>query len=318
MASDAFSVSTQEVIENVSAINQVLTDKVSVLTDLAINVQTTMESLLQSSIKKLGSVSSIIESRSVTDAQKVIEDLVTKLQDFPSIIDQTVGSLSSRVSNFVKSLPATLLSSLPSGLGTLPSLVSTLPSQLSSLLPGGLESIGGIAGAIQKQKELVPTQMPKVLSGLISPQAFSLIRGKQSAAAGMTRPQLAESSKQMEGMVDTTSRRPQFYDKFDPTTEFKMRSYDLDAEQISLESDNRWSKEEDLRSIQEGLEIILGEEFNQYGGRADLQSEIVSGNSDKSIRPYKTDRDGENLHSLKRAFEEILTREYRKYGGTIQ
>ena len=40
-------------------------------------------------------------------------------------------------------------------------------------------------GAIQKQKELLPTQMPKVLSGLISPQVFSLIRGKQSAAAGM-------------------------------------------------------------------------------------------------------------------------------------
>ena len=125
MASDAFSVSTQEVIENVSAINQVLTDKVSVLTELAINLQITMESLLQSSIKELGSVSSIIESRSVTDAQKVIGDLVTKLQDFPSIITQTVGSLSSRVSNFVKSLPSTLLSSLPSGLGTLPSLVST-------------------------------------------------------------------------------------------------------------------------------------------------------------------------------------------------
>ena len=136
MASDAFSVSTQEVIENVSAINQVLTDKVTVLTELAINVQATMESLLQSSIKELESVSSIIESRSVADAQKVIGDLVTKLQDFPSIITQTVESLSSRVSNFVKSLPSTLLSSLPSGLGTLPSLVSTLPSQLSSLIPG--------------------------------------------------------------------------------------------------------------------------------------------------------------------------------------
>ena len=35
MASDAFSVSTQEVIENVLAINQVLTDKVTVLTELA-------------------------------------------------------------------------------------------------------------------------------------------------------------------------------------------------------------------------------------------------------------------------------------------
>ena len=35
-----------------------------------------------------------------------------------------------------QSLPSTLLSSLPSGLGTLPSLVSTLPSQLSSLIPG--------------------------------------------------------------------------------------------------------------------------------------------------------------------------------------
>ena len=136
MASDSFSVSTQEVIENVSAINQVLTDKVTVLTELAINVQTTIGSLLQSSLKELGSVSSIIESRSVTEAQKVIGDLVTRLQDFPSVITQTVGSLSSRVSNFVKSLPSTLLSSLPSGLGTLPSLVSTLPSQLSSLIPG--------------------------------------------------------------------------------------------------------------------------------------------------------------------------------------
>ena len=66
------------------------------------------------------------------------------------------------------------------------------------------------------------------------------------------------------------------------------------------------NKEEDLQSIQEGLEIILGEEFNRYGGRADSQSEIVSGNSDKSIRPYTTERDGENLRSLKRAFEEIL------------
>ena len=169
-----------------------------------------------------------------------------------------------------QSLPSTLLSSLPSGLGTLPSLVSTLPSQLSSLLPGGLESIGGIVGAIQKQKELVPTQMPKVLSGLISPQAFSLIKGKQSAGAGIGRPQLTESSKQMQGKDDTASKRPQFYDKFDPTTEFKMRSFDLDVEQIGLESDNRRSKEEDLQSIQEGLEIILGEEFNRYGGRAEF------------------------------------------------
>ena len=50
-----------------------------------------------------------------------------------------------------------------------------------------------------------------------------------------------------------TSKRPQFYDKFDPTTEFKMRSFDLDVDQIRLESDNRGSKEEDLQSIQEGL-----------------------------------------------------------------
>ena len=119
--------------------------------------------------------------------------------------------------------------------------------------------------AIQKQKELVPTQMPKVLSGLIAPQAFSLIRGKQSAVAGMGRPQLAESSKQMQGKDETVSKRPQFYDKFDPTTEFKMRRFDLDVEQIGLESDDRGSKEEDLQSIQEGLEIILGEELNRYG-----------------------------------------------------
>ena len=113
MASDAFSVSTQEVIESVSAINQVLTDKVTVLTELAINLQVTMESLLQSSIKGVESVSSIIESRSVAEARKVIGDLVTMLQEFPSMITQTVGSLSSRVSNLVKSLPSTLLSSLP-------------------------------------------------------------------------------------------------------------------------------------------------------------------------------------------------------------
>jgi hypothetical protein len=173
-------------------------------------------------------------------------------------------------------------------------------------------------GAIQKQKELVPTQMPKVLSSMISPQVFSLIKGKQPAAAAMGRPQLTESSKQTQGKDDTGSKRPLFYDKFDPTTEFKMRSFDLDVEQIGLESDNRGSKEEDLQSIQEGLEIILGEEFNRYGGRADLQSEIVSGNSDKAMRPYTTEMDGENLRALKRAFEEILTREYRKYGGMIQ
>ena len=173
-------------------------------------------------------------------------------------------------------------------------------------------------GAIQKQKELVPTQMPKVLSGLISPQIFSLIRGKQSTAAGMGRPQLTEPSKGPQGNDDTASKRPQFYDKFDPTTEFKMRSFDLDVDQIGLESDNRGSKEEDLQSIQEGLEIILGEEFNRYGGRIESRSEIVSGNSDKSIRHYTTERDGENLSSLKRAFEDILTREYRKYGGMTQ
>jgi hypothetical protein len=178
--------------------------------------------------------------------------------------------------------------------------------------------MGGIMGAIQKRKELVPTQIPKVLSGLISPQVFSLIRGKQSAAASMARPQLAESSIQMEGKTEPASRRPQFYDKFDPTTEFKMRSSDLDIEQIGLESDNRGSKEEDLQSIQEGLEIILGEEFHRYGGRTESRSEIVSGNSDKSLRSYTADRDGENLRSLKRAFEDILTREYRKYGGMIQ
>jgi len=73
-----------------------------------------------------------------------------------------------------------------------------------------------------------------------------------------------------------------------------------------------------LQSIQESLEIILGEEFNRYGARADLQSEIVSANGDKSIGPYTTERYGENLRSLKRAFEEILSREYRKYGGMIQ
>ena len=97
-----------------------------------------------------------------------------------------------------------------------------------------------------------------------------------------------------------------------------MRSFDLDVEQIGLESDTRGNKEEDLQSIQEGLEIILGEEFNRYGGRAESRSEIVSGNSDRSIRPYAPERDDENLSSLKRAFEEILTREYRKYGGMTQ
>ena len=217
-----------------------------------------------------------------------------------------------------QSLPSSLLSSLPSGLGTLPSLVSTLPSQLSSILPDGSESFGGILGALQKQKELVPMQMPKVLSGLISPQAFSLIKGKQSATAGLGKPQLAESSKKIQDLEETGSKRPQFYDRFDPTTEFKMRSFDLDVEQIGHESDNKDSKEEDLQSIQESLEIILGEEFNRYGARDDLQSEIVSANGDKSIRPYITERYGENLRSLKRAFEEILSREYRKYGGMIQ
>jgi hypothetical protein len=91
----------------------------------------------------------------------------------------------------------------------------------------------------------------------------------------------------------------QFYDKFDPTTEFKMRSSDLDVDQFSLESDTWGSKEEDLHSIQEDLEIILGEEFNRYGGRTESRSEIVSGNNDKSIRHYATERDGENLSSLK-------------------
>ena len=173
-------------------------------------------------------------------------------------------------------------------------------------------------GAIQKQKELVPTQMPKVLSGLLSPQVFSLMKGKQSATASIGRPPLTESSKQLQGKDDTASRKPQFYDKFDPTTEFKMRSFDLDAEQIGPDFDNRRSNEEDLRSIQEGLEIILGKEFNRYGGRAESRSEIVSGISDKPIRPYTTAREGENLNSLKRAFEEILTHEYRKYGGMTQ
>jgi hypothetical protein len=178
--------------------------------------------------------------------------------------------------------------------------------------------MGGIVGAIQKRKDLVPTQIPKVLSGLISPQAFSLIKGKQSAVTSMARPQIAESSIQIEGKAESASRRPRFYDKFDPTTEFKMRSSDLDVDQLGLESHNMGSKEEDLQSIQEGLEIILGEEFNRYGGRTESRSEIVSGNSDKSIRHYTTERDGENLSSLKRAFEDILTREYRKYGGMTQ
>ena len=173
-------------------------------------------------------------------------------------------------------------------------------------------------GALQKQKELVPTQMPKVLSGLISPHAFSLIKGKQPAVAGMIRPQLAESSKQMEGKVDTALRRPQFYDKFDPTTEFMMRSFDLDVEQIGLESDDRGSKEEDLQSIQEGLEIILGEELNRYGGRIDSRPEIEYGHNHRSIKHYAPERDDENLRLLKKSFEEILTREYRKYGGMTQ
>ena len=111
----------------------------------------------------------------------------------------------------------------------------------------------------------------------------------------MGRPQLTEPSKQMQGKDDTASKRPEFYDKFDPTTEFKMRSFDFDVEQIDREFDNRGSKEEDLQSIQEGLEIILGEEFHRYGGRTESRSEIVSGNSDKSVRSYTTDRDGENL-----------------------
>ena len=160
--------------------------------------------------------------------------------------------------------------------------------------------------------------MPKVLSSIISPQVFSLIKGKKSAAAGIDRSQLTESSKQIQGKDDTASKRPQFYDKFDATTEFKMRSFDLDVEQIGLESDTRRNEEEDLRSIREGLEIILGEEFNRYGGGAESRSEIVSGNSDKSINPYALEGDGENLSSLKRAFEEILAHEYRKYWGVTQ
>ena len=63
-----------------------------------------------------------------------------------------------------------------------------------------------------------------------------------------------------------------------------MKSSDLDVDQFGLESDNRESKEEDLQSIQEGLEIILGEEFNRYGGRTESRSEIVSGNNDKSMK----------------------------------
>jgi len=133
----------------------------------------------------------------------------------------------------------------------------------------------------------------------------------------MGRP-LAESSKQVQGIDGTGSKRPQFYDILDPTTEFKMRSFDLDVEQIGHEPDSKDSKEEDLQSIQESLGIILGEELNRYGARTDLQSEIVSARRDKSIRPYATERYDENLHSLKRAFEEILSREYRKYGGMIQ
>ena len=50
----------------------------------------------------------------------------------------------------------------------------------------------------------------------------------------MIRPQLAESSKQMEGKVDTALRRPQFYDKFDPTTEFKMRALILMSNKLVL------------------------------------------------------------------------------------
>ena len=152
------------------------------------NVQTTMASLLQSSVKELGSVSSIIESPSVVDAQKVIADLVTKLQDFPSMITQTVGSLSSRVSNFVKSLPSTLLSSLPFGLGSLPSLVSTLPSQLSSLIPGLPSQLSSLIPGLPSQLSSLipglPSQLSSLIPGLPS-QLSSLIPGLPSQLSSL-------------------------------------------------------------------------------------------------------------------------------------
>ena len=165
MSSNFHSTAIQEVVNNVSQIADNLNTKVSELAELALTLQQSMRAMLQPSIEKLESASNIIQSKPIVDGQIIVENLVTKIHALPSVITQVVNSISSRVSKLThllptslglpsgllglpglpgfldswitwiawipglsamaQSLPSTLLSSLPSSLGALPSLVST-------------------------------------------------------------------------------------------------------------------------------------------------------------------------------------------------
>jgi hypothetical protein len=106
---------------------------------------------------------------------------------------------------------------------------------------------------------------------------------------------------------------PKFLDKTDPITKFKLRSIELDSEDIAYQPDKMSEGFENtaLESIQEGLGLILKEETSRYG----IGDGLSSGATGKSLIKSREYMPG-NLRLLKRTFEEILTKELIKYGVT--
>ncbi len=173
MSSYSPGINTQDLLDNVSEIGRTLSGEVSMITDIALKVQATLDGLLDSSMNEIKSVSSMLKSSALPEARKAVGELVAKVKEFPLLATNRIESLTSKVSNLVKSLPSTILSSLPSGLGTLPSLVSSLPSQLSSLLPGlpsglggGATGLGGLGGLGAMAQSLPSTILSSLPSGL--------------------------------------------------------------------------------------------------------------------------------------------------------
>ena len=138
------------------------------------------ESSLESSLKELGSVSSIIQSRSER-VEKAMGELVTRVKDFPSVITQSRILYLLRVSNLLKCF-------------LLPSFVSPFRSryitfigryssfQLSSLFPGLPSRMPGIPGLPSQLSSLIPG-LPSHLSLSPFPSGLGLPSGLIGAMA---------------------------------------------------------------------------------------------------------------------------------------
>jgi hypothetical protein len=202
------------------------------------------------------------------------------------------------------------LSSLPSGLGALPSLVSSLPTKITGALHEGVSSIRELTSIVPGQRELVGRGISGVVRDLVPPKPLALPRG---IAGPVSLGRITTAPAKILAQEHIVPKGPKFLDKTDPMTKFKLRGIELDSEDIAHQPDKESEEFEDtdLDSIQEGIKLILNEETSRYG----VGYGLSSGDSAKSLIKSREFVPG-NLRLLKRAFEEILSKELTKYGIT--